>query len=213
MEVRVHAEEFFIQLPPFPNSYIIARYGLQITFGVFQKMKFLRKSELLKFLGFWVIFLILHYAYDFLPVLPIKIISGINESFFQNIKVGFFAYLIVNLAEYFTHQKDIDNRESFILTRLFSTTILPWFMFIIWFIAPAYYGQISSVTIEIMYANIVLILSGICALAIEQTMEGIHYQALSKVVIITLFFISTSLYIIFTFNLPWVDVFAIPIGY
>jgi len=176
-------------------------------------MKLIKKRDLIKLLGFWASFLILHYSYDFLPILPIKIISGINESFFQHIKVGFFAYLIVNLVEYLIRRKEIEDKEGFIFTRLFSTTILPWFIFVIWFIAPAYYGPIDNLALEILYANIALILSGICILAIEQTMESVTFQSLSKVVIISLFFVSISLYIIFTFNLPWADVFAVPSGY
>ena len=175
-------------------------------------MKLIGKRYYLKLLGFWAGFLILHYSYDFLPILPIKFISGINESFFQHIKIVYFAYIIVNLVEYLTRRKDIENRESFILTRLFSTTILPWFVFIIWFIAPAYYGPIGNVAFEILYANIALLLSGFCALVLEQTMDGIPYQNLSKVVIIALFVISMSLYIIFTFKLPWADVFADPMA-
>ncbi|HDD61775.1 MAG: hypothetical protein DRI65_13285 [Chloroflexota bacterium] len=170
----------------------------------------MRKRHYLKLLGFWAGFLILHYAYDFLPILPIKLVSGINESFFQHIKIVFFAYLIVNLVEFLAQRKDLENRENFILTRLFITTILPWIVFIIWFIAPAYYGPISNVAIEILYANIALLLSGFCALVIEQTMDGVPYRNLSKVVIIALFFISMSLYIIFTFKLPWADVFTDP---
>lgn len=170
----------------------------------------MRKRHYLKLLGFWAGFLILHYSYDFLPILPIKLISGINESFFQHIKIVFFAYLIVNLVEFLTRRKDLENRESFILTRLFSTTILPWFVFIIWYIAPAYYGPIGNIAVEILYANIALLLSGFCGLVIEQTMDGIPYQNLSKIVIIALFVISLSLYIIFTFKLPWADVFADP---
>ena len=154
--------------------------------------------------------MILHYSYDFLPILPLKIISGINESFFQHIKIVFFTYLIVNLVEYLIRRKDIENRKSFVLTRLFSTTILPWFVFIIWFIAPAYYGPIGNVAFEILYANIALLISGFCALIIEQTMDGIPYQSLARIVIIALFVISLSLYVIFTFKLPWTDVFEDP---
>ena len=66
--------------------------------------------------------------------------------------------------------------------------------------------------IEILYANIALLLSGFCALVVEQTMDGITYQNLSKVVIIALFIISMSLYIIFTFKLPWADVFTDPMS-
>jgi hypothetical protein len=68
------------------------------------------------------------------------------------------------------------------------------------------------VAIEILYANIALLLSGFCALVVEQTMDGIHYQNLSKFVIIALFVISMSLYIIFTFKLPWADFFSDPMA-
>jgi len=176
-------------------------------------MKFISKRELYKLLGYWACFLILHYSYDFLPILPIKLISGINESFFQHAKTGFYAYLIVNLVEYFIYRKKMVNTDNFVFTRLFSTTIMPWFIFIIWFIAPAYYGPINNVVVEIIYANIALILAGICMLAIEQVMESVHFQTLSKVVIIALFMISISQYTVFTFNTPWVDIFAIPPGY
>jgi len=170
------------------------------------------KRHYLKLIGFWAVFLILHYSYDFLPILLIKLISGVNESFFQHVKIAFFAYLFVNLVEYLIRRKDIGNRESFILTRLFSTTILPCFVFIIWFIAPAYYGPIGNVAVEILYANIALLLSGFCALVVEQTMEEIVYQNVAKVMIIALFVISISLFIIFTFKLPWTDVFADPMA-
>ena len=156
--------------------------------------------------------MILHYAYDFLPILPIKLVSGINESFFQHIKVASFAYIFVNMVEYLTRRKGLENRESFILTRLFSTTILPWFVFIVWYIAPAYYGPIDNVVTEIIYANIAFLLSGFCVLALEQTMDGMSYKPLSRVGIIALFVISMSLYVIFTFKLPWADVFADPMA-
>ncbi len=154
--------------------------------------------------------MILHWAYDFLPILPVKLISGINESFFQHIKMTFFAYLFVNLVEYFLRRKNIQDKESFIYTRILTTTFLPWVVFIVWYIAPAYYGPFSNVAIEILYANIALIISGFVILVIEHTIDGIAYQKLSKFVLLALFLISMSYYIIFTFRLPWADVFADP---
>lgn len=179
----------------------------------FEEHEMLTKRDLLKLFGLWASFLILHYAYEFLPILPIKIISGINESFFQNVKAGFFAYLFVNVVEYVVRQKELEQRENFILLRLFSTMILPWIIFILWYTAPAYYGPINSVLLEVLYANIILLLAGICVLVIEQTLAGISFQGLARFVIIALFFISMSQYIIFTFKLPWADVFAAPPGY
>jgi hypothetical protein len=170
------------------------------------------RQRYLKLVGFWVGFLILHYAYEFVPILPFKILGGIDESFFQHAKMAFFTYGIVSLVEYGIRRTHGGDLEGFIFSRLFSTTILPWFVFIIWFIAPVYYGRIPNVVIEIVYANVALILAGICALIVEQAMESMIYTRSLKVVIVTLLVVSLSLFVICTFRLPWVDVFADPHG-
>jgi len=169
------------------------------------------KQRYFKLVGFWVGFLALHYAYDFLPILPIQIISGVDESFFQHAKIAFFAYGIVSLIEYIVRRRHIHSSERFVFSRLFSTTILPWFIFIIWFTAPAYYGRITNMAIEIAFANIALLLAGICTLVVEQAMEGIVFNRSLKAVIVALFVVSISLYVIFTFKQPWADVFAEPV--
>ena len=173
-------------------------------------MKMNRKNKYYKLFWFWLGFLGLHYAYEVFPIFPLKLISGINESFFQHSKIAFFSYLIVNIVEYLRQKKTNENNENFILTRLFSTMILPWFIFIIWYIAPAYYGRIENIFFEILYANIALLLSGYCIIILEQMMDGLKYQRNAKIMIIILFTISMSLYITFTFQLPWADVFADP---
>jgi hypothetical protein len=102
-----------------------------------------KKGYIFKLVGFWVGFLVLHYAYEFFPILPFKLLSGIDESFFQHAKVALFAYLAVNLVEYLVRrgrppeEGGIENVESFAFSHIFSNTILPWFVFIAWF-APGY---------------------------------------------------------------------------
>lgn len=170
------------------------------------------RRRYLKLIGFWVGFLILHYAYDFFPMLPIKLISGVDESFFQHAKIAFFAYGIVSSIEWAVWRKQVRNLEPFVFSRLFATTVLPWFIFIVWFSAAAYYGRMPNVVAEIVFANVVLALAGACALIVEQAMEGVTYSKALKVVIAALFIVSLSLYVIFTFKLPWADVFAEPGG-
>lgn len=170
------------------------------------------RRRCLKLIGFWASFLVLHYAYDFSPVLPIKLVSGVDESFFQHAKIAFFAYGLVSLIEWAVWRKRVRNLESFAFSRLFATTVLPWFVFIVWFSVAAYYGRMPNVVAEIVFANAALILAGACALIVEQAMEGVTYSRSLKVVIAALFVVSFSLYIIFTFKLPWADVFAEPGG-
>ncbi len=167
------------------------------------------KDLFLKCFGFWGLFLILHYAYDFFPTPLVKLISGTDESFFQHLKISFFTYLMVNVIEYLVRRKNIEPGafENFWYARLFSTLILPWFVFIIWYIAPAYYGRLPSLFLEILYSNIATILSVISVLILEQSMESTVYSKSLKTMIVTLFLVSLSLYIIFTFKQPWAGFF------
>ena len=66
--------------------------------------------------------------------------------------------------------------------------------------------------IEIVYANVALILAGVWTLIVEQAMDNVTYSRSFKVVIVALWAISLSFFAICTFRLPWVDVFADPYG-
>ena len=175
-----------------------------------------KRGYISKLVGFWVGFLILHYAYEFFPILPFKLFSGIDESFFQHAKVAFFAYLVVNLVEYLLRrgrpagEGGIESLEGFVFSRLFSLTILPWFIFFTWFAAAAFYGRLPTVFLEILYSNIALLLAGTCALVMEKSMEGSVYSRGFKAVVLSLFILSVLYYVIFTFRLPWADFFADP---
>ena len=97
-----------------------------------------------------------------------------------------------------------------IFSRLFSNTILPWFVFMTWFAAAAVYGRLPTVFLEILYSNIALLLAGTCVLIMENSMEGMAFSKGFKAVILVLFVVSVSYYVIFTFKLPWADFFADP---
>ncbi len=171
------------------------------------------KHGWLKVAGFWAGFMVLHFAYDFLPILPLRLLSGVDESVFQHMKICFYAYLLVSAIEYAIRRKQLSiSGETFTFSRLLAAILTPWFMFILWYMAPAYYGHIPSVVAEILYANIIMLLLGFCAVALEQGFEEIRYTPTLKGVIIALALISISLYTIFTFRLPWTDVFADPYG-
>jgi len=171
------------------------------------------KSLIVKLAGFWVAFLLLHFAYDALPVLPIKLIAATDESFFQHAKIGFLSYALVSLVEYLVIRPSAARRRGFLFSRLFSTTVLPWLIFLLWFTAPAYYGRSPNSLLEVVFANGVLLVAGWCALMLEDAMQGATYNAAFRVMIVLLFLISVSLYVIFTFKLPWHDVFVDPTAF
>ena len=89
-----------------------------------------------------------------------------------------------------------------------ATIFLPWIIFLLWYIAPALYGPWPNNTYEIIYANIITILVGVFTVILEQGLETAVFKKPQKTVLIILFLVSIMLYIIFTYNLPWADVFV-----
>ncbi len=170
------------------------------------------KRSWAKVAGLWVMFLILHYAYEWLPSLPLKLISGTDESVFQHMKIGFYAYLLVNIVEYILRRKRLTSLGSFFYSRLFTTTLVPWLIFVVWYIAAAYHGQLPTVFLEILYANISMLLVGICTSITEAVLEQAPYNRAFRIMSVVLFLVSVSHFTIFTFKLPWCDVFADPYG-
>ncbi len=168
------------------------------------------KGVILKTLAFWLGYIALHYAYDFIPVGAIALFSGTDESFFQHQKIGFFTYALVCVGEYAIRRKQIESTETFVYTRLFTTMLAPWFIFILWFTGPAYVGELPTVFLEVLYSNVIVILVGRALLAVERALDQLTFDRSFKLVTATLFAISVSLFLIFTQRLPWCDVFADP---
>ncbi len=183
------------------------------------------RSLVLKMLAVQVIFLLLHYAYEWFPNSFTIVFSGTNESIYQHMKVGLFSYLLASLLEYLLvrnpHQPVSPSitppsgtlRICFIYARLFAATVFPFAILVYFLMAAAYYGEINSIPLEVINANIALLLASFSAIAIERQIEAGSPSRLFRIVVIVLFLVSLSQYIIFTYRLPWMDVFATPPGW
>lgn len=158
------------------------------------------------------IFDFLHYCYDWFPNVFVQIFSGINESFFQHWKIGYYAYIILTIGELIIFRKKIaeEGKEKFIYSHLLSAIILPMIVFIIWYIAPAVYGPIPVFWIEIVYSILACYISVLIMSIIEQYLKEIDYRMPLKIIIWILNLLLIMQFTIFTFKLPWADVFADP---
>lgn len=167
-------------------------------------------KPLVKMALFWIVFMFLYFAYKLFPIFPLSLISSVNESNFQHYKSTFFAFLILNLIEYLIFRRQIKNLSSFIGSRGLATILAPWMVFLLWYVGPAVYGQMPSIPLEILYANLVTLLVGFCVAILEGGFTHIPFTKPMLAVMITLFLISLLLYLRFTFELPWADVFVEP---
>jgi hypothetical protein len=161
----------------------------------------------LKGLLFWVAFLLLTGLGKLLPFIPVTLFSAVNESTFQHFKATFFAYLLVSLVEYLVYRERIGQKSAFWYARLLAAVIAPWIVFLIWYQIAAVYGPLNSVVLEIIYGNIVTLLVGLIAATFEDGFEQISFNRSLKGLVWLLVIFSVILYTVFSFRLPWVDVF------
>lgn len=164
-----------------------------------------------KLAAFWVVFLLLNFGYRFLPFFPFSLFMGVSEAIFEHAKIAFYSYLLVSAIEYAIYAKKIANRQGFIFSRLLVNIITPWLMMAIWYIAPAIYGKpMPSVPLEIIYANAAVFLLALCLVILERGLEEARYAKAQKVVILALMVVLILEFAIFTYQMPWTDVFEVP---
>ena len=168
---------------------------------------------LVKIILFQGFFLLLHYLYDWFPNNLLSLISGIDESVYQDMKIGFFAYIVLVVLEYFVIRKSLNSMSKYIYSRLFTASYYPLVMMVIYLLGPMIFGQFDNIPAEIIFANIALLLTSLSAFIVERHIEGYQPSLGFKIIAAFLFFVSLSQFIIFTFELPWFDIFAIPPGW
>jgi hypothetical protein len=164
-------------------------------------------SLVVKALAFQLLFVILHFAYAWFPSPVVAVFSGTSEAFVQHAKIGFWAYSLACLLEYALRRKRISSLGSFTLARLLACVMLPWIMFLLWYIAPSFRGPMSTGTLEIIYANIVTFGVGLAAATLERDLERVAFSPAVRGVIMLLYLLSAILLTTYTFRLPWADFF------
>jgi hypothetical protein len=173
-----------------------------------QKSNTVFRQILVKVLIFWGLFLILHFAYDWFQNPVVAVFSGINESFLQHAKIGFISYSAASLIEFFMYGKKTGQPREFFYSRVFTSMILPWVMFAVYYIAPAFYGRpMPTIPLEIIYANIVLLIIGVIQALFELDLQKIPFSRSNRIILLILWVLCLVEMVLFTFQIPWVDFF------
>lgn len=161
------------------------------------------RSLLTKLVIFWVIFLLFHFGYDWLPSPVVAVFAGNSEGAAQHIKMAFWAYSFASLIEYgYLHLKGAD-RVRFLDSRLLGLLIISIGTFL-WYILPAIRGAgLPNEFIEILYANIILLLVGSGTLLLERDLARIEFSRASRIVLILFNLVLMTILILGTFRVPW----------
>ncbi|MFW9825271.1 MAG: DUF6512 family protein [Candidatus Thorarchaeota archaeon] len=158
-----------------------------------------------------VIFIILHYLFDWFPNIFVSLFSGIDESVYQHMKIAFYSYAILTLIEFVVFRKKIANKKNFVYSHLLSIILIPLITLILFLIGAMFYGERPFV-VEILYAIIITYASGLSISVFEQEMQVLQFSKRFKLFILIIIVILIMEFTIFTFRLPWHDIFADPYG-
>jgi len=164
----------------------------------------------LKAFIYLVLFSGLHFCYDLSGWSFLKPFCGVDESIFQHLKMAFWAYLLASLMESLAFKGQRKKPESFWIPRFFSAAIVPWTIFLVWYLVPATVGKLRLSFMELIWALLVSYFSGLAGGLIEKNLQGHRLSFGFKVLVVFLAVVSASLYIVFTYSLPWVDMFRAP---
>ena len=166
------------------------------------------RRNITRIVAFQVIYVLAHYLYDWWPNAVTSLFSGINESVFQHMKIGFYAWLAVSTAEWLVYRPG--EFRDFLPSRLLGAVLVPFLFTLIWYLAPGIVGRMPSDLVEIIWANFSILIGGLFIQAIEDQMACRPLSRILKVYAYALAALSVFLYTLFTLRPPWVDLFAEP---
>lgn len=165
-----------------------------------------------KLIAVWGVFLLLHFSYETFPNLLFKVIGEEGETTFFHMKMLFFAYVFVTLAELAVRRKRLGPVGDFLSGRALIAVVYPWLTITLWFAAEAAQIAMPNLTIELVYANVMTILGIYVALRIEELLDAAAFRPSMRALSALLFAAAVLSYAAFSFKLP-MPFFTTPPGF
>ena len=155
----------------------------------------------IKSISYLLLFGFFHFIYQLAPSAFSQVIGGTNESIFQHMKMAVFSYSLVSIGEYFINRKWNPGLSKFFHSRALATVLLPWVIFITWYIVPAIMNrEMPNLAIELTYSIIITYLSGVIAVIQERNFEMLDFSRWMRIINFILYFGLIFLLIIFSFE-------------
>ncbi len=167
----------------------------------------------LKIVLYQILFLLVHYSYDWFPNSLTNFFAPTSESVYQHMKGAFYTYLLLVGIEYILACKMIVSKSRYFYARLAGGIFLPLIMMPYYLLGPALFVQIESIPLEIVFANLALLATSASAFLLETVFEKSEQTAGVKTILVLLFLITLFEFIVFNTRLPWYDIFANPPGW
>lgn len=164
-------------------------------------------AKTLLYLGMYVL---LHFAYEATGWEVLRPIAGTNESVFEHLKIGFFAYFFASLSEFALLRRRPVRSRGFWPSRLLATWSVPWTIVSLWYLAYALTEKPLPLPLELTWALVVTFLSGVFGGFMERGVEDTWVSPEARSVLVILFLVALAFFVAFTYRVPVLDFFAPP---
>ena len=157
------------------------------------------------------LFILLHYSVDWIPgSVFLQIISAVSESNFQHWKIATMSFIILTTIEIPLSIGELKN-DWWWFGRLSSTIFITFIIFVLYYIPFMFLGSFTLI-FEIVYANLCLLVANFAVSVLERQYREKKVQIGTKIVLLVLFVVLIAEFVVFTFDLPFYDVFTDPLA-
>ena len=149
----------------------------------------------------YLLFVFFHQIYDILGGGTLATILGEGiESIYAHMKMYFYAYLVVNIIDFFLRRAQIPSAESFWTTRMLIAASFPWMSITVWFIPVALGFDLGAR--ELIYSLIITAFGLYLAIRLEEGFQNMEFRPALKALIWVVFIAALITYVAFSFTPP-----------
>jgi hypothetical protein len=168
-----------------------------------------RRFPWIKYLVGIALFALWHQLHDFFPTTWAAILAeGEQESIFAHMKMLFYPYILLSIADYVLLRRKNKVPASFVYARLLILVSVPWMTMSIWYVLEALGIHLEGM-VELIYSILISFVGVYIAVRLEEPLEATHYRLAVKVLLWLAFLAALITYTGFTFHLPHHGFFAI----
>ncbi|MBN2150585.1 MAG: hypothetical protein JW839_03965 [Candidatus Lokiarchaeota archaeon] len=163
----------------------------------------------LVFLGF---FSFVHFAWELMPVDVVLFFSANDESVFSHAKMALYAWLFTCAVEFawLLRGPRVEDKRSFVLSRLLVAVLLPWFEVLVWYVVPGIVKAELPLYLELPWAFAVVYIIGVLGGGLERVLQNSKLDTFATAIVLVLFGLSVFFFTAFTWEKPWIDFFYLP---
>lgn len=174
-------------------------YNILIYCGGLIMKKYLMNWEIIGTIIIIIMGTLLHFTFEWFNYWrPIALISAVNESVWEHLKIGFWPALIFSIIEYVFVKKYANN---FIIAKAACLTIIPIVIIVIFYSYTSIIGH-NILTVDISTFIVAIALGQYISYKILTTKQLPTFISIISLMVVILLIVAFSLFTYYTIHLP-----------